>query len=178
MFWRRFSFLFLMVIWLGAVTTAAHADDQANAATPLAPVVAQIQINPMPAAFPTIGAPDILHIGNGLGAGFAPIIKPKNTGTQDNRVVLNADKVTYDDDLNIVTARGHVQLLQGAQVLTADVVTYNQNTDQVAASGNVILRDAQGNIFFGDYLELRDQMSAGYHRSGKIHHAGRCAAGR
>ena len=47
-------------------------------------------------------------------------------------------------------------------MLTADLVSYNQNTDQVAASGNVILRDQQGNIFFGDYLELRNQMSEGY----------------
>jgi LPS-assembly protein len=98
--------------------------------------------------------------------GFAQI--KKNTSTdqasdsQDNRVILSADHVAYDNDLNLVTARGNVQLAQGTQVLTADVVSYNQNEDLVTASGHVVIKDQDGNIFFGDYAELKDQMSTGF----------------
>ncbi len=88
---------------------------------------------------------------------------PQNDPEQaDKRVVLKADRVAYDQDLDTATARGHVQLTQGLQVLTADVVTYNQDNDQVTASGHVVLRDSTGDIFFGDYLELRNQMKDGF----------------
>ena len=88
---------------------------------------------------------------------------PQNDPEQlDKRVVLKADRVAYDQDLDTATARGHVQMTQGLQVLTADVVSYNQDNDQVTASGNVVLRDSTGDIFFGDYLELRNQMKDGF----------------
>ena len=114
--------------------------------------------------FETTGAPDIDSPGiwkSGPSATAAPATKHNKT-PPDPRVVLNADRVAYDSDIDTVTARGHVQLAQGNQVLTADVVSYNQAQDQVTASGHVAIRDQDGNIFFGDYLELRNQMSEGY----------------
>ena len=69
-------------------------------------------------------------------------------GSDDpNRVVLNADRLSYDQDLDTVTARGNVQLAQNNQVLTADVVSYNQNTDRITASGHVIMQEESGTIF-------------------------------
>jgi LPS-assembly protein len=89
-------------------------------------------------------------------------LSPDDPQQADKRVVLNADHVSYDSDLDIATARGHVQITQGLQVLTADVVSYNQDTDQVTASGNVVLRDSTGDIYFGDYMEMRNNMSDGF----------------
>ena len=113
---RSVFFLFLATIfWLGAVSIAC-ADDQQNAApatppiqTPLAQTVADPN-QPNASGFNSIGAPDIAKT-----PAAPPAKHGASTGPADNRVVLNADKVTYDDDLNIVTARGHVQLLQGSQ---------------------------------------------------------------
>ena len=117
-----------------------------------------------PLASPQAGIPSALPPSNNttFGASTAGKLEASDAITADKRVVLNADKVTYDSDLNIATARGHVQMTQGVQVLTADVVSYNQSTDQVTASGHVVLRDETGDIFFGDYLELRNQMSDGF----------------
>ncbi len=158
---RRVVSLFLVtaLFWLGTAADL-RADEPETAPTQqLAPTVADPS-QPNASEFPAIGAPDL----NPTQPQFAPL--PPHTkhaeGTPDNRVALNADRVAYDQDLDTVTARGHVQMMQGTQVLTADVVSYNQTTDQVTAAGNVVLRDDQGNIFFGDYLELRDKMSTGF----------------
>ncbi len=121
----------------GSVTAAP---DAAGATATMAPVIAR----------PPVSGP------------ATPAAGKHAAAPSDNRVVLNADRVSYDSDLDTATARGHVQLAQGTQVLTADVVSYNQDTDQVTASGNVVLRDNGGNIFFGNYLELRDKMSNGF----------------
>lgn len=77
------------------------------------------------------------------------------------RVMLQADKVTYDQDRGVVTAAGNVEISQGTRVLLADRVTYNQRTDTVTASGNVVLREPSGDVIFAEYLELRDQLRDG-----------------
>src|SRR5580658_6643690 len=76
----------------------------------------------------------------------------------DKNVVLSADNVTKDDINNTVAASGHVELVQGATMLLAEHIVWNQTTDIVVATGDVKLVDDQGNIFFGDYLEITDDM--------------------
>ncbi len=76
----------------------------------------------------------------------------------DKNVVLSADNVTKDDVNNTVAANGHVELVQGATMLLAEHVVWNQTTDIVVATGDVKLVDDEGNIFFGDYLEITDDM--------------------
>ena len=41
-------------------------------------------------------------------------------------VLLIADEVTYDRDLGVVTARGHVEISRGDRVVHADTVSYNE----------------------------------------------------
>jgi LPS-assembly protein len=69
-------------------------------------------------------------------------------------VLLIADEVTYDRDLGVVTARGHVEISRGDSVLHADTVSYNEKAQTVTASGNVSLTDEHGNTVFADYAEL------------------------
>ncbi len=76
----------------------------------------------------------------------------------DKNVVLTADSVTRDDINKTVSAKGHVEFVQGASMLLAEHVIWNQNTDIVTATGDVKLVDDQGNIYFGDYLEITDDM--------------------
>ncbi|HTJ64792.1 MAG TPA: LPS assembly protein LptD [Alphaproteobacteria bacterium] len=76
----------------------------------------------------------------------------------DQNVVLTADSVTKDDINNTVSAKGHVEFVRGASMLLAEHVTWNENTDIVVATGDVKLVDDQGNIMFGDYLEITDDM--------------------
>jgi len=83
----------------------------------------------------------------------------------DKNVVLSADTVTKDDVNNTVSANGHVELVQGASMLLAEHVIWNQSTDIVIATGDVKLVDDVGNIYFGDYLEITDDMRQAFMRN-------------
>ncbi len=104
--------------------------------------------------------------GPGLpGPGVTAAPKPKadsavNPG--DKNVVLTADEVKRDDVNNTVSAIGHVELVQGASMLLAERVIWNQTTDVVIATGNVKLVNDTGDIYFGDYLEITDDMRQGF----------------
>jgi LPS-assembly protein len=77
------------------------------------------------------------------------------------QILLQADEVTYDSQGRIVTAKGHVEIVDDERTLRADEVTYNQNTDTVSASGNVSLQDASGNVAFADRVELTRDLREG-----------------
>ncbi|HYM18858.1 MAG TPA: LPS assembly protein LptD [Micropepsaceae bacterium] len=74
---------------------------------------------------------------------------------------MQADEITYDSQGRIVTAKGHVEIVDDQRTLRADEVTYNQATDQVSASGNVSLQDASGNVAFADRVELSRDLRDG-----------------
>jgi len=76
-------------------------------------------------------------------------------------VLITADQVTYDRDLGVVVASGHVEVSQGERVLTANTLTYNERTKTVSASGDVALMDQSGNIVFADYMEVTDDLKDG-----------------
>src|SRR5262250_2333870 len=69
-------------------------------------------------------------------------------------VLLQADEITYDRDLGVVTARGHVEIARGDRVVHADTVSYNEKAQTVTASGNVSLTDEHNNTVFADYAEI------------------------
>lgn len=77
---------------------------------------------------------------------------------KDPPVLLNADTVTFDEELGLVTASGNVELSQGARSVRADTITYNQKTKVVTASGNVRLVEPSGDIVFSNYAELTDDL--------------------
>ncbi|HLG87875.1 MAG TPA: LPS assembly protein LptD [Alphaproteobacteria bacterium] len=89
----------------------------------------------------------------------------RHGGQQDKNVVLTADKVTRDAINDTVTASGHVEFVQGENMLLADRVIWNQSTDIVTATGSVKLVNELGNIYFGDYLEITDDMREGFIRN-------------
>ena len=76
-------------------------------------------------------------------------------------VDLAADEVTHDKALNIVTARGSVEINQDGQTLYADTVSYNVRQDMVTASGNVSLISRNGDVLFADHLQLTGKMKQG-----------------
>ena len=75
--------------------------------------------------------------------------------------VLKADELTYDQELDIVTASGHVEITQGDRVLRADTVSYNRRANLVTANGNVTLLEPTGDVLFADYVELTDDFKNG-----------------
>ncbi|HEC90114.1 MAG TPA: LPS-assembly protein LptD, partial [Alphaproteobacteria bacterium] len=74
---------------------------------------------------------------------------------------LSANKVTYDRELGIITARGKVEISQQGRTLLSDTISYNQNKNVLTASGNIVLMEPTGEVIFADYMELTGDMKDG-----------------
>lgn len=79
----------------------------------------------------------------------------------DEPVTMQADEMAYDKDNAIVIARGKVEVIQGPYILSADQLTYFQQRNLVQASGNVSILQPTGDVYFADYVELKDDMKTG-----------------
>jgi len=80
---------------------------------------------------------------------------------KDAPIQLQADEVDYDSEGKIVSAIGHVEIVQEGHTLEAERVDYDQNTDTVTAKGHVVMIDERGNVAFSDHVVLKDQMRDG-----------------
>ncbi|NQV22140.1 MAG: LPS-assembly protein LptD [Rhodospirillales bacterium] len=78
---------------------------------------------------------------------------------------LTADKLVYEQDGNVVTATGNVEIIQSDYVLIADKVIYHQEADKVVATGNVSMLNPNGDVIFADHAELTDRMREGFIKS-------------
>ncbi len=101
----------------------------------------------------TILAVALLWASTGLAQNTSTNITPSK-----NPVLITADQVTYDRDLGVVVASGHVEVSQDTRVLKADTLTYNERQKTVTASGNVALLDETGTVAFADYMEVTDDL--------------------
>ncbi len=86
----------------------------------------------------------------------------------DTPALISADEVTFDEDLNIVTASGNVEISQGERIVKADAVSYNINTKVVSATGNVALLEPTGDVLFAEYVELTDDLGEGFIRDIRV----------
>jgi len=78
-----------------------------------------------------------------------------------NNVLLEADSISYDEEMLEVVATGDVSISMGDSTVLADKVTYNRRTDQVSAVGNVVLLSTDGNVTFSQSMELTDDLKSG-----------------
>ncbi len=92
------------------------------------------------------------------------LIVPRDKGgpvIAGDYIDFQADRLTYDDNSDIITASGKVALARDAWKLTADTIDYNRKSGTVIATGNVISIDPEGNQAFGDRIELTDTLRDG-----------------
>ena len=78
------------------------------------------------------------------------------------KLYLDADKMSYDKDRDVVTADGGVVLYYKNRVLQGDHVRYDRKAKRVFASGHVKLTDERGNITYASRTELTDDFAAGF----------------
>ncbi len=88
-------------------------------------------------------------------------IKPKSKPSSKDPVLLTAEHIDYDKDTSLVSASGHVEIIQGDTIMLADKVTYNQTENIMMAQGNVSILESSGNVLFADNLELKDNLKSG-----------------
>jgi LPS-assembly protein len=79
-----------------------------------------------------------------------------------DRLLVDAKEIVYDNDRNTVSASGDVQLNYQGRTLQADRVTYDRTTGRVFAEGNARLTDASGAVITGDRFELTDDFKSGF----------------
>lgn len=102
--------------------------------------------------------------------GFAPTPQQKsapaspsglNATPGEEATGFSANEIGFHQDLNVITARGDVEILYGEQILIADTVSYNQNKDIVTASGNVQIVQESGEVAFADFIEIKSNLRDG-----------------
>ena len=74
---------------------------------------------------------------------------------------FSADQLEYDINADIVTATGEVRMFREGERLRADKVTWNRKTGKVLATGNIAITNPQGDIAYGDQIELTDSLKDG-----------------
>ncbi|MFL0670961.1 MAG: LPS-assembly protein LptD, partial [Erythrobacter sp.] len=74
---------------------------------------------------------------------------------------FEAEQLSYDNEADIVTARGNVVLRSKDRSVRANEVTWDRGAGSIIASGNVRLVDESGNQLFTETIELTDQFEAG-----------------
>ncbi|KQM65859.1 organic solvent tolerance protein [Sphingomonas sp. Leaf17] len=79
----------------------------------------------------------------------------------DDQVRFSAGTLEYAIDADVVTATGDVRMARQGERLRSDKVVWNRKTGKVLATGNVAITNPQGDIAYGDSIELTDSLKDG-----------------
>ncbi len=88
----------------------------------------------------------------------APAAAP---ATAPQTVEFEADLLTYDEKIDVVTATGNVLVRRDGQRLTADTVVYSRSAGTVEASGNVLVDSGDGTRAVADRFQLNETLRDG-----------------
>lgn len=92
----------------------------------------------------------------------APISAPDAPmPANEDQIGFAADALQYDSNSEVVTADGNVQLLRDGNRLRANKVVWDRTTGKVEAIGNVSIVDPEGNIAYGDRIDVTDTLKDG-----------------
>lgn len=79
----------------------------------------------------------------------------------EDEMEFSAGVLEYDSVGEVVTATGDVRLFRRGERLRADRVVWNRETGQVVAEGNIAVTNPQGDVAYGDRIELTDSLRDG-----------------
>lgn len=91
----------------------------------------------------------------------APTLAEAPPPAGDDQISFSADQLEYDIDAEIVTATGEVRMARAGERLRADRVTWNRKTGEVEATGNVAVTNPEGDVAYGDRIQLTDSLRDG-----------------
>jgi len=86
---------------------------------------------------------------------------PTQPAPDDQSVEFSADTLEYNDNTEIVIARGDVRMSREGNRLRADTVTWNRQTGEVQAEGDVAVTSPGGDTAYGDKVQLTDTLKDG-----------------
>lgn len=91
----------------------------------------------------------------------APVEAATPAGAAENQVQFSAGTLEYDYERDVVVATGAVRMTRAGERLRADRVEWNRKTGQVVATGDIAVTNPQGDIAYGDRIELTDSLKDG-----------------
>lgn len=74
---------------------------------------------------------------------------------------FKTDRLEYNPDEFILTARGNVEIQQDDVIIKADVIEYDQLKETLNARGDVAVLEADGNVRFVNEIEIKNGMKDG-----------------
>ncbi|MBL0767254.1 LPS-assembly protein LptD [Sphingopyxis sp. DHUNG17] len=78
-----------------------------------------------------------------------------------DEIAFAADNLNYDSESDVVVAEGNVQMNRDGISMRAGRVTWNRATGQVVAEDDVAITNPEGDIAYGDRIELTDSLRDG-----------------
>jgi LPS-assembly protein len=91
----------------------------------------------------------------------APVANAPAATPAEDQVQFSANGLEYDTNTQIVTATGEVRMFRQGNRLRADKVVWNRQTGKVVATGNIAVTNPQGDIAYGDEINLTDSLKDG-----------------
>ncbi len=91
-----------------------------------------------------------------------PIVPQARPASDKAPMLLQATEINYDYVNKRVSAVGSVQIYHTGSTVEADRVIYDETTKRLHAEGNVRLTDAQGQITYGEIMNLSDDFRDGF----------------
>ena len=118
--------------------------------------------SPQPALLRALLMPILLGCGSlstiAMAQSEVPTAAPQQTSDQ---IGFSAAVVEYDSNTEIVTAKGEVVASRDGYAVRADNIVWNRTTGQVVAEGNIRTVGPEGDVAFGDKVELTDALKDG-----------------
>ena len=87
---------------------------------------------------------------------------------EDERLLLDAETLTFDSDNDVVTVSGDVQIFLAGNSLEADKVVYDRKAGTLKAIGKVRLIEVGGNVVRSEEIELSEDFKNGFIKSLQI----------
>ena len=88
-----------------------------------------------------------------------PTTNPAPVG--EDEVNFTANALEYDNKADVVTATGDVRMTRQGNRLRADKVVWNRTSGKVLATGNIAVTNPEGDVAYGDSIELTDALKDG-----------------
>jgi LPS-assembly protein len=87
---------------------------------------------------------------------------PVRKGPSNDQMLIQAKEIHYDYSNERVSAVGNVQIYFSGSTLEANKVIYDQKTKRLHAEGNARLTEADGQVIYGEIMELSDDYRDGF----------------
>ena len=86
---------------------------------------------------------------------------PAAPGAPVEEIDFSADRVSYDNNSELVVAEGAVRMNRDGYYLASDRVEWNRTTGSVVALGNVVILSPEGDRVIGNRVVLDDKLRDG-----------------